>query len=94
VSATADTDELDFEQIEALVSALLDHAWPGAANLREDASNGEAIGNYVASLSASDRDLLLREYLVLEVMLDEVGGPSVANAVNTYLPPLPNEPSV
>ena len=89
-----DPEELDFDRLEALIGALLSHEWPGAAKLSDEASTGEAIDSYIASLAPSDKDLLLRDYLLLEVMLDEVDGPGVANAVNTFLPPLSVEPSV
>jgi hypothetical protein len=85
-------NELDFDRVETLVGTLLSHEWPGAGTLGEDARNGEAIANYVATLSPQDKDLLLREYLLMEVMLDEVDGPSVANAVDTYLPAVEIEP--
>jgi hypothetical protein len=88
-----DPSELDFERTEALIGALLDRDSPVMAKLSDDASNGEAIASYVASLAPDDKDLLLRDYLLLEVMLDEVDGPGVANAVNTFLPPLAAEPS-
>ena len=89
-----DPNELDFERSESLIGALLDHDWPAMATLTDDASNGEAIASYVAGLAPNDKDLLLRDYLLMEVMLDEVDGPGVADAVNTFLPPLPGEPSV
>lgn len=92
--AARDHNAIDFDRVEGLVGALLERDWPGAHTLPADATHGEAIASYVAGLAASDKDLLLHEYLILEVMLDEVDGPGVANAVDTFLPPLAHPPSV
>ena len=89
-----DLNKLDFDRVETLVGALLSREWPELTKLPENVSYGEAIVSYIATLAPHDKDLLLREYLLLEVMLDEEDGPSVADAVNTFLPPLEVEPSV
>src|SRR5690348_9281520 len=87
-------DALDFDRIDVLLGALLAHEWPQAHTLG-NISQGEAISHFIASLNDSDKTLLLQDYLLLEVMLDEAGGPGVANLVCESLPPLePSEPAI
>lgn len=86
--AGKEADDLDFERLDVLLGALLDRNWPGVAGFADDASTGEAIAHYVAGLREDDKELLLRSYLLLEVMLDEADEPGVANVVSNRLPQL------
>lgn len=83
--ARHDPNDLDFGRLDELLGALLERDWSGVEGFPDTATTGEAIAHYVVGLAEDDKELLLRAYLLLEVMLDEADKPGVANVVNDRL---------